>query len=234
MRIDLGPLATRWLEAGLDLFIPLRCAGCGRLGQVWCHDCDQSLARLSGPLCPICGGSRKHGATCRACRQAALTLRARSYARYQGPLLSAVLNLKYRPNRRMAAVMAGWLAGIVRGDENDYQLVVPVPLGPSRQRRRGYNQAALISKALAAELHLDHLKHGLERVRETDSQVGLNPNTRRKNVERAFQSASDKVQDKAVILVDDVFTTGATLAACATALRQAGASRILGLTVGRA
>ncbi len=187
-----------------------------------------------GPLCPRCGASRPAQGGCPDCRGREFPLIARSFARYQGPLCRAILQLKYRPNRQLAAVMAGWLAELHRRQAWQATLVVPVPLGRRRQHQRGYNQASLIASALAELLGLPMEEGGLRRVRETPSQVGLDPVGRLQNVKGAFEADPAVVHNQSLLLVDDLYTTGATLAACAQAARRAGARAVFALTVARA
>lgn len=222
------------LEAGFDLLYPPRCAGCGQRGCDWCPACDQSLSRLRGHLCECCGEPLGRRADCPSCRAVPLQVTARSYARYEGVLVRAVLQLKYRPNRRLAGVMGGWLAEICQRERWEPTLVVPVPLGKRRLRQRGYNQAGLVASALAEHLRLPMHEEALWRVRETRSQVGLDAPSRHANVQDAFQANPGLVRDQTVLLVDDLFTTGATLSACAQALRLGEARQVLALTVGRA
>lgn len=171
---------------------------------------------------------------CSLCRARPFPLTARSFALYDGPLARAIVSLKYRPNRALARVMAGWLGEVCRREGWRPTLVVPVPLGRDRLRRRGYNQASLIASALADRLGLPMEDSALRRVRETRSQVGLDPASRLANVQGAFQADPGPFQGKHVLLVDDLFTTGATLAACAEALMDVGAEQVHGITVGRA
>lgn len=159
---------------------------------------------------------------------------ARSYAWYRPPLVRAVLALKYRPDRRLARRMAGWLEEICRREQWRPDTLVPVPLSPQRQLQRGYNQAGLVASALAELLAVPLASEGLVRLRETRSQVGLDASQRADNVRGAFFADRAGVEGRAVLLVDDLFTTGATLAACAEALWDAGAVQVVAVTVARA
>ena len=129
--------------------------------------------------------------------------------------------------------MAGWLADLAQEEGWRPGVVLPVPLGARRARGRGYNQVALVAKALAERLCAVHLPEALIRTRETRSQVGLNPSQRRRNVAGAFHARRDQVAGRGVLVVDDLITSGATLVACAQALREASADRVLGASLAR-
>jgi len=121
-----------------------------------------------------------------------------------------------------------------RSDGRHADLITAVPLSSNRRRQRGYNQASLLGAALSRRTGLPMLDEALARRRETGTQVGLGPDERRENVSGAFEARQSAVRDKAVIIVDDLYTTGATLGACASSLFEAGATRVYGLTVARA
>jgi ComF family protein len=124
--------------------------------------------------------------------------------------------------------------------ERDSALVVPVPLHASRSRERGFNQAALLARGLVRKIR--RKERGLQlaadllfRLRPTLPQVGLSASARRENVRGVFAvSKPERVRNRTVLLVDDVMTTGATLSACAAALKRAGATRVLALSLARA
>ena len=148
--------------------------------------------------------------------------------------MKALLHIKYRPNRRIAGIMSGWLVELYRRQAWRSTLVVPVPLGRIRQRQRGYNQTELISRPFAQALGLLHHTGALRRTRETASQVGLDVVQRQNNVQGAFRAYADMVAGQRVLLLDDLMTTGATMIACTHALREAGASSVHALSVARA
>lgn len=224
----------RYLEEALDFVFPPRCAGCSRPGAILCQECIRNLDRLEGRVCLRCGRPFPQGELCSVCSHYEFPLVARSYARYKGPLVRALLELKYRPNVRLAEVMSDWLASIYRQLRWKADLVAPVPLGEQRLRMRGYNQAEMIARPLSSTLGLVLDKRALMRTRETRSQVGLDQTARWTNVMDAFESSEEAVKGRNVLIVDDLFTTGSTLVACARALREAGASEVVALTVGRA
>jgi ComF family protein len=113
-------------------------------------------------------------------------------------------------------------------------VVVPVPLHATRLRERGYNQAGLLARELAQQTKLSIDEQTLARERATAPQVELNARQRRENVHDAFRCSSDGLAGSRVLLVDDVCTTGATLEACAIALRKGGARSVQALTLARA
>ncbi|MDZ4158176.1 MAG: phosphoribosyltransferase family protein [Anaerolineaceae bacterium] len=113
-------------------------------------------------------------------------------------------------------------------------LVIPVPLSTQRLRERGYNQAGLLAFPLAIACRLTYSPYSLQRVHETRSQVGLNEKERLHNVRGAFRANPHKVRGRTALIVDDVATTGATIESCASALLEAGAVSVYGITLARA
>jgi len=222
-----------------DIAFPPRCAGCGRPGARFCAACRASLASLPAPVCDLCGYPLSEGETspCAACRRPpALAALAplRSAAFFEGPLRQALHNLKYKRDIILADTLAQVLAQAWRAYDLPGALVVPVPLSPQRFRERGYNQAALLAQGFADLAGLACAPQGAARVRHTASQVGLPASRRWENMAGAFKAEARAVRGRAVILIDDVCTTGSTLRACAEALMAAGAAGVWGLTVARA
>ena len=137
--------------------------------------------------------------------------------RYRGPARRAVQALKYRGAREAAPLLGQALAAAVP-DNWRIAAVVPVPLHPSRERERGYNQSALIAAALAEALDVPCRPEALRRERRTAQQAKLSGDLRRANVQGAFVAQPLQLPEGAALLVDDVLTTGHTLAACRDAL----------------
>lgn len=159
---------------------------------------------------------------------------AHAWGMYQDPLRKAVRRLKYSRDIALGDALAQHLMWLVEKYQIEAEMVVPVPLGQKRQKERGYNQAALLARSVALGLGLPYKPRAARRTRETASQVGLSLEERQHNVAGAFWANPDLVVHRAVLLVDDVLTTGATLEAAAQALRQAGARQIEAVVVSRA
>jgi ComF family protein len=151
-----------------------------------------------------------------------------------------ILQLKFQRRERLGKRLGALLKPLWESLELQNSLLVPVPLHPARQRERGYNQAELLAQGLARSLRQTAREPRVEirclrRIRPTLPQTGLNLTARRENVRGVFAVARpEKVRDRSVVLIDDVMTTGATLAACAAVLKKAGARRVCALTLARA
>jgi ComF family protein len=216
--------------AALDLAFPAACSGCGREGPPLCTTCRPALdARLALP------GGTPIGLPAEL---PAPLLQLEWCAPFAGPVRAALHDLKYAGERRLAeplgeAVAARW-ARVGTGA----RLVVPVPVHSERERQRGYDQAALIAAVAARRLGLP-VARALERGRATVAQFELGRDERAANVAGAFRlraadrDARQAVAGRWILLVDDVVTTGATLAACAVALEHAGALAVSAITVAR-
>jgi len=220
------------LEPFLEVLFPTRCVGCGAPGVVWCLACRSRLVPVESRVCLNCRRQLVGDAPRHKCGPGAP--QAWAVAVYRPPLDRALTSLKYRPDARLARSLAESMAAVFRRHRLAATCVVPVPLSRKRRRERGYNQSELLGRALAGLLELPIVPPAVTRIRDTGSQVGLEAAERWVNVDGAFAADPSLVRDETVLLIDDVHTTGATLAACATALAHAGARRVIGLTVGRA
>jgi ComF family protein len=237
-------------DAVVSVFFPGGCRICEALLRSAsrvpiCSECLASFERVPDILCEICGRplpglAKKEGEVllCPACRDRSYAFeKARSFAMYEGAVVRAILLLKFEQIEPLGAWFAERLAGLVNtgGGALAADVVVPVPLHRERQRERGYNQAALLSKPLAKKLGLPHRAVLLMRTRARPDKQVLSLEERWESVRGAFATRpGSQVDNLRVLLVDDVLTTGATLDACTRALRDAGAKSVIGLTVARA
>jgi len=241
-----GGLAVGRRAAGLALnaVLPPQCLSCGAgvdtPGAV-CADCWTALVFIVPPHCVACGFpfEHEHGADalCGACsRTAPPFARARAVLRYDDASRGLLLGFKHGDRTYAAPAFGRWLARAGGELVADVDLVAAVPLHWSRLALRRYNQAALLALALAREAGVDAAPDLLVRRRRTRSQGGLSRSGRARNVAGAFavrRGAEKSVADRRVLLVDDVYTTGATLMECAKVLRRAGAAEVEVLTLAR-
>ncbi|HEV2387603.1 MAG TPA: double zinc ribbon domain-containing protein [Candidatus Acidoferrales bacterium] len=208
-----------------------------------CAECLDSLERLVPPLCQQCGrqfpqAEAPAGAwVCHACRRGLYRFDlARSFARYDRRAERVVTLLKYHAIAPLGAWLAARLEELVRAEPalGEVDFIVPVPLDQARLRQRGYNQAELIARPLAERLGLRLRPRLLRRLRPRPNKLKLSRRERWETVRGAFETEPGNQVDRArILLVDDVLTSGATLDACARALRSAGAAAVHAVTAAR-
>ncbi|HLF58607.1 MAG TPA: ComF family protein [Alphaproteobacteria bacterium] len=234
----------RILLRGLDLLLPPRCLGCGRLVETahsLCADCWQGVAFLAPPVCARCGYPFEieagDGALCAACsREPPPWDRARAVFRYDDRSRGMILGFKYGDRTEAAKAFGQWLARAGRELLAEGDLLVPVPLHWTRLFSRRYNQAALLAHAVSKLSGVPADATVLVRNRRTPPQGGLDRTMRRRNVRGAFAVPVRKqarVARRRIVLIDDVLTTGSTVGACVEALREAGAASVDVLTLAR-
>jgi predicted amidophosphoribosyltransferase len=213
-----------------DLLVPERCAACGAGERVVCAGCLAALRLLRGPLCARCGAPTAWPVErCAECSGRRLAFgRARAAVAYDGPARALVAAWKERGLRPLARVFAGLVTEVVPRPPVD--VVTFVPGDRDRVLQRGHNTAEVLARLVALEWDLP-AEPLLERKRRVPPQRGLTRPARRQNVRGAFAAGSGVPASVAVI--DDVYTTGATLGAAATELRRAGARRVEVVTFAR-
>jgi len=229
--------------AALDLLLPPQCLSCRQVVAApgtLCGVCFATLRFLSAPCCAACGIPFEFDlggadALCGACIRARPSYdRARAVFRYDDASRGLILAFKHGDRIDAAPAYARWLARAGHALIADADLIAPVPLHWTRLFHRRYNQSALLTNALARLAGLPAAPDLLRRRRRTPSQGGLGRAERVRNVRGAFAVRTGRpVAGKRILLIDDVLTTGATVEACATALRKAGAASVDVLTLAR-
>ena len=227
-----------------DIVFPPACPVCGgvlgfekgRRRQI-CPDCDNRLEYIGEPRCMKCGKPLKKTDTQQFCYDC--TVKRHFYERgvavfaYTDGIKQSIYQFKYHDKREYAAFygrQAAQQCGALIG-KWDIDLVLPVPMYAAKQRKRGYNQAELIARELSKNLNLICASEILVRTRKTTPMKELNDEERRKNVERAFLVKENVVKYKKILLVDDIYTSGATMEACTRILLEAGISEVYILSI---
>ncbi|MFA6612040.1 MAG: ComF family protein [Dehalococcoidales bacterium] len=216
----------------LDFLFPPKCISCGREGKYICDNCMDAVKGIKPPVCPVCmlpvAGKQKCD-----CRFWHSLDRLSAPFAFQGTIRKAVIQFKFHNLRAIAPFLAQLLYRHLENKPITFEILASVPLHKKRIRERGYNQSWLLARELG-KLTGTHPDAVLVRSRHTSSQVDSDKaRQRRINVSGAFDCRSHMVKDKKVLLIDDVATTGATLDACACALKKAGASQVQALTLAR-
>ena len=215
---------TQAVQPWLNLFLEAHCPLCQRsTAAVFCQDCQRQLqgCRFSQP------GQNWQG-----------ELPVLAWGKYEGKLKRALAGLKYDQQPQIAQPLGEWLAqtwlsasaGFGQFRARSQPVVVPIPLHPEKLQQRGYNQAALLAQAFCDRTGLPLQAQGLTRVRSTEAQFGLSEAARNQNLADAFAIAPHWQRQKpaSVLLLDDIYTTGATARSAAQTLRSRGI-RVLGV-----
>ena len=226
----------------LDLIFPKRCVGCGKFGTYLCKKCSLRIELVEMPVCPACQRQAIGGKTHPKCYTRYGLDGLAAATRYRGPVKAAIRKLKYRWVTDLGETLANLLVeNLWRFSLPKEVVLVPIPLHVRRKNWRGFNQAELLVKILAIKFGLSHANLLMRRV-ETKPQVVFNKKGRKENIKGAFVlrhfcklSAQDKmisdIKGKDIVLVDDVFTSGATMMEAAKVLKQAGARSVFAMTV---
>lgn len=238
--------ATAWTEAALGWIFPPVCEFCGERRAEFkdglvCSICWQKVRFIRPPFCRRCGlpyeGELTTGFTCSNCEGLELHFsRARSAVVASGVVLDAIHRYKYQRAVWLEPFLADLLLREARPDlsATDWDWIVPVPLYPAKEREREFNQAVRLAAPLSVATGIELNARLLRRVIPTSTQTRLSREQRAANVRSAFALRKPmKLNGQRIVLVDDVFTTGATTSSCARVLRAAGAGEVCVWTVAR-
>lgn len=236
----------RSIQSVLDFMLPPRCLSCGQEVSslhTLCDLCWPKLNFISSPQCICCGWpfvyAPDDNLLCGHCiRRRPLFTRAQTVFSYDASIRQLILRFKHQDRLDLAPRLAQWM---VKAGEHvqifsKISAIIPVPLHWTRLLYRQYNQAGLLAQNISREVHIPYSPRILRRPMATPSQGGLTKQQRLTNIRRAFQVPSSQrkiLQGKSVLLVDDVFTTGATLQECTRTLLHAGAAEVRVLTLAR-
>jgi len=229
------PQIIKLNSIALDLLFPKRCVGCGREGEFICDWCRHSIERILPPICPRCGRPQPGGVLCPSCITWPAAIDGiRSPFCFNGVIREAVHQLKYRNLRALSGLLAEYLRDFLVDYPLAVDIIVPVPLHHKRLKERGYNQSVLLARELGKLNGLPVVENSLVRRRYALPQARTGSVIeRRKNVAGIFFCEDSTINNKQVLLIDDVSTSGATMDACAQALKAAGATSVWGLALAR-
>ncbi len=228
----------------LELFYPEHCVVCGSAHTVFrmiCRSCYESAPKVTAPFCEICSrpydGEIPSPFSCPNCISQSFGFAcAVAPYRARGIVRELIHRFKYNGDFHLRHILARWAAqGLAdpRLQQSSFDAIVPVPLHPVRQRERGFNQAQAIGELLSKKSDIP-LQNSLRRIRYTETQTHFDRPTRMRNLRTAFRAAGGRsLVGKKLLLIDDVFTTGATLDECSRVLLEAGAESVRALTIAR-
>ena len=222
----------------LQLLFPNRCPVCDEIvtpyGERICLECMDKLKVLTPPWCMKCGKKLESDEEfCRDCREKTHYFeRGRALYEY-GSVASGVYRMKYGGKQEYATYfgeeMAEYLKSFIKQIGPDG--IVPIPLHKQRQRKRGYNQAELLAKALGDAMNIPVYDKMLVRIKNTKPLKLQNPTERQNNLKKAFIIGKNDVKLKTILIVDDIYTTGSTINEAAQVLRRNGAEKIYFVTL---
>lgn len=240
--------AIKMRDFVLDLFFPIECLGCGKEGKWMCKACLNKLPFNSFQLCPVCKKTDRYGRVCPGCAAETSLDGVMSPMSYENILIAkAIKTFKYKfiigIKHHLADIAISYIENMILNSKNDMpgmlaklndHIVIPVPLHRKRKRWRGFNQSEEIAELFAAYFNIKLDSSSLIRTKNRPPQADLKGAERRKNLKDCFEVKNPgSIKDKAIILIDDVFTTGSTLNECAKALKAAGAGEVWGLIIAR-
>ncbi|WP_052728197.1 ComF family protein [Ensifer aridi] len=238
-------LLRRLAADAIDLVFPPVCCGCGRLtgdARAVCPSCWGGMRLIERPYCEVLGlpFAFDPGAgvvSPEAIANPPVFDRLRSVAVHDGIVRDLVHGLKYRDRTDLAPMMAEWMIRASDGAVAAADMIVPVPLHEFRLWTRKFNQAAELARSVAQGSAKPYRPDALRRVKRTSRQVGLAARAREENVRGAFavpEGVRQGLVGKRIVLIDDVYTTGATVSAATRALKRAGVGDVTVLTFARA
>ena len=231
--VNVLPPMVQLKRMALDLLFPRYCISCGREGDFICEKCRASLSFITHPVCDKCGRTLSGEQKCSRCIEGQNEIDGiRAPFAFEGLVRQSIHMLKYQNIKALAATFAVFLYDCLMSNALSVDVLVPVPLHPKRLRERGYNQSGLLAHELGKLAELPVIEDHLIRCIHTPPQAQSSGiGERRNNIMNAFKCLDNKLQEKSVLLIDDVATSGSTLNTCARELKSAGVESVWGLVV---
>ena len=228
-----------------DFFFPPQCLLCNTSftpenSRYFCNKCYDDFSFIKNPVCEKCGlpFQTQEGADhlCGQCITGKHFFdKARSVSTYDGTLRKALHGFKYNEKSLLSKPLSQILAAYGENllNQKEYDAIVPVPLHSKRLRQRGYNQALILAKTAGKAWGIKVDIKSLERVKWTIPQTVLSKNERQKRIRGSFSCSPERVRDKNLLIIDDIYTSGSTVSECARILKKNGALKVDVLTFAR-
>lgn len=213
----------------LDILFPKYCLLCKRFGAYICPSCQKSLSPLLYQRCPECERQSFNGKTHPRCVSRYSLDGLWSVYEYTGSIKTCIRRFKYKPFLSdLATFFAQQMQVYLPHTEG---ILVPVPLHPIREQFRGFNQSYELASSLAKQKKQMRVLNMLKRIKHTSTQTHYSAQKRKENIKNAFAVSEDFPYQIPIYLIDDVWTTGATIQECCRVLKKAGAKRVYGITI---
>ncbi len=220
----------------LDWIFPPECASCRKIGYRVCDVCFEGIQQISSHQCLNClQPINENPPFCSTCKGFSKTCKdMAAWGVYDSSLRESIHSLKYHRNLGLGDFFASYLIKLIKQLNWNFELVVPIPLSKQRHKERGYNQSTLLSRPIAWYFKVEHDAKLLTRTKQTETQFKLSSIDREMNMRGAFSVNPATLNGKRILLVDDIITTGATMNFAASALLEAGASDVFGISIAKA
>lgn len=229
------PFVLEWASKLLELFFPTICGGCASLGPIICSNCKSQFSWVTSPICNRCGRHLIHAAkACGHCSSSQFNLhQVRCPLFFREPLKTIIHQMKYSGLYTLAYPLGQIMVDYWPDWDDTPDVIIPIPLHANRLKKRGFNQSALLAVMIGDQVDIPVNSNDLVRIKNTKPQVGLSPDKRKENVHNAFQANVAGIKGKHILLIDDVFTTGATMNAACQSLQDSGAIKVSAFCLAR-
>ncbi len=217
-----------------ELLFPSRCLICKKISKdVICRECLSKISVIKGPVCEICGSPIDKEGICYKCKiSPPYFSKACSYALYDGVIRTAIIRFKFEKKKSVGVFLGKILGEFVLELAWNADFIVPIPLSKERLRSRGFNQSEILALEISKIVGIP-MSLGLIRIKETKPSVNLNVEERLNNINRAFLLSDPNLKFKKVLLIDDVYTTGATTNEASKTLLDRGIKEVKVVTLAR-
>ncbi|MFH1709655.1 MAG: ComF family protein [bacterium] len=235
-----NPVMSNLFGQLVDLVFPPCCAICKKKDQkIICDDCLGRIVRLKPPICRICGKPKDNyfvSDLCEDCNKENIPFAvARSVALYEGTLKEAIHKFKFNGKKALSILLGRLLVSYLKHGDipmREIDLIIPLPLSKKRENQRGYNQSRLLAEEIASHYSIDLDVSSLKKIKDVAPQFELSRKERFGNIKGAFSSSP--LTGKNVLLIDDIYTTGATICEASRSLKGSGVKNVYVLTLARA